>query len=295
MTPRKPLPPTVPYNDLDLTRWKELDAVWTGSLWDIPSRARGNGHANEYHGNFVPQIATQVFQRFSKKDDVVLDLFLGSGTSAWEALRLERRCIGVELKPELVEQAEERLCALQSDAGAEASDPAQRVRVLCGDSGAPETPGQIREALQEWQRDAVDLLMLHPPYADIIRFSDRPECLSNAATTDGFLEGFRRVAANGFELLRPGRFAVLVIGDRYAEGELDPLGFKCMQVMNDVGFRTRSIVVKNIEGNEVGKGQATNLWRYRALRGGFYLFKHEYVMIFDRARSRKRPAKVQQP
>ena len=51
--------------------------------------------------------------------------------------------------------------------------------------------------------------------------------------------------------------------------------------MNEAGFRTRSIVVKNIEGNEVGKGRANNLWRYRALRGGFYLFKHEYVMIFQ--------------
>jgi len=31
-----------------------------------------------------------------------------------------------------------------------------------------------------------------------------------------------------------------------------------------------------------GKGRAGNLWRYRALRGGFYLFKHEYVMVFQR-------------
>jgi hypothetical protein len=52
--------------------------------------------------------------------------------------------------------------------------------------------------------------------------------------------------------------------------------------MNAVGFRTKSIVVKNIEGNEVGKGRASNLWRYRALRSGFYLFKHEYVLILQK-------------
>jgi hypothetical protein len=273
---RKPTERNAPYNDLDLSDWKaylerEEDEIWTDSLWLIPSRARGNGHVLEYHGNFVPQIATQAFLRFSKKDDVVLDLFLGSGTSAVEALRLKRRCIGVELKPELAEHVRQK-----------AGEETDRVAVLCGDSAAPETGAAVREALARWGRERADLLMLHPPYADIIRFSEREECLSNAATTEAFLGQFRKVAEQGHGLLRPGRFAVLVIGDKYENGALVPLGFECMRVMNEIGFRTRSIVVKNIEGNEVGKGQRNNLWRYRALRGGFYLFKHEYVMIFDK-------------
>jgi hypothetical protein len=74
----------------------------------------------------------------------------------------------------------------------------------------------------------------------------------------------------------------VIIGDKYAGGELIPLGFHCLHAMNTVGFRTKSIVVKNIEGNEVGKGRTNNLWRYRALRGGFYIFKHEYVLIFQK-------------
>jgi 16S rRNA G966 N2-methylase RsmD len=274
--PRKPLDPCVPYNDLDLSRWKELGEVWTDSLWDIPSRARGNGHSLEYHGNFVPQIATQTFTRFTRADDVVLDLFLGSGTSAVEALRLGRRCIGVELKPDLVEHVRQKV--------AEAAD---RVELVCGDSAAPETADAVRAALARWGREHADLLVLHPPYADIIRFSERTECLSNTGSKDAFLGAFRRVAEQGWSLLEPGRFAVLVIGDKYEDGALVPLGFECMRVMNEAGFRTKSIVVKNIEGNEVGKGRTSNLWRYRALRGGFYVFKHEYVMIFDRpARSR---------
>lgn len=274
--PRKPIEPRVSYNDLDLRRWREYPDVWTDSLWLIPSRARGDGHKLEYHGNFVPQIATQTFQRFSRKDEVVLDLFLGSGTSAVEALRLGRRCIGVELKPELVEHVREKLAA-----------PEDRLALICGDSAAPATNTAVREALANWGRDYADLVMLHPPYADIIRFSERPECLSNAGTTEAFVEGFRAVAQQAYSLLRPGRFAVLVIGDKYADGALVPLGFECMRAMNDVGFRTRSLVVKNIEGNEVGKGRTSNLWRYRALRGGFYVFKHEYVIILDKPAPRK--------
>lgn len=279
--PRKRPEPRVPYNDLDLTRWREYEDLWTDSLWNISSRARGNGHALEYHGNFVPQIATQTFQRFSRTDDVVLDMFLGSGTSAVEALRLGRRCIGVELKPELVEHLQAKL------AGSE-----ERVSVVCGDSAADSTATAVREVLSRWDREQADLVMLHPPYADIIRFSERPECLSNAGSNEAFVEGFAQVARQAYSLLRPGRFAVLVIGDKYEGGELVPLGFQCMQAMNAAGFRTRSLVVKNIEGNEVGKGRTKNLWRYRALRGGFYIFKHEYVILFDKPATRPKPRRA---
>jgi hypothetical protein len=124
--------------------------------------------------------------------------------------------------------------------------------------------------------------MLHPPYHDIIQFSDRPADLSNAPSLERFLEQFERVARHGFELLEPGRFAALVIGDKYTKGELIPLSFYCMGRMQRAGFRPKAVVVKNITGNEQGKGRASNLWRYRALAGGYYIFKHEYVMIFQK-------------
>ena len=39
---------------------------------------------------------------------------------------------------------------------------------------------------------------------------------------------------------------------------------------------------KDMQGNERAKGKTANLWRYRALAGGFYIFKHEYVMVFQK-------------
>jgi len=266
-------PRTVPYNDLDLRRWKEYVEVETDSLWLIPSRDRSAGHRLDYHGNFVPQVATQAFLRFSKRGDVALDLFLGSGTTAIEAVRLGRRCVGVELKPDLVEHVRGKLppAALASD-----------VRLLEGDSADPRVVGQVRAALADLGRPAAQLLILHPPYDDIIRFSDRPEDLSNSTSTEEFLARFALAARHGYELLDPGRFAVLVIGDKYSRGELVPLGFYCLGKMNEVGFRTKALIVKNIEGNEVGKGKRNNLWRYRALAGGFYVFKHEYVVVFQK-------------
>lgn len=266
-------PKQLPYSDIDLARWREYDHVWTDSLWLIEARDRTGGHRLDYHGSFVPQIATQTFLRYTREDDIVLDMFLGSGTSAIEAVRLKRRLVGVELKPDLV-------------AGVRAKIPSglldDRIHVLQGDSTRAETEACVREVLAAMGAEHAQLLVLHPPYHDILRFSDLPEDLSNAPSLEVFLNLFETAARHGFALLEPGRFAVLVIGDKYTQGELIPLGFYCLGRMQRVGFRPKAIVVKNITGNEIGKGRASNLWRYRALAGGYYVFKHEYVIILQK-------------
>lgn len=267
--PRKK-PGPLPYSDLDPANWREYDDVELGSLWTFPARARGDGHANEYHGNYIPQIATQTLRRYTRKGDVALDMFLGSGTTALEARRLGRRCIGVEIKSDMARSVRAKF---PDDDG---------VRVVHADSRTARAANGVRAALGEWGKEAAQFLVLHPPYHDIIRFSDIAGDLSNAETLDDFLKDFGKVARRGFSLLEAGRFAVLIIGDKYAGGELVPLGFHCMEEMTRAGFRLKSIVVKNIAGNEIGKGQRENLWRYRALRGGFYIFKHEYVIIFQK-------------
>jgi len=270
-------PKTPPYSDINLDRWREYDHVWTDSLWQIDARDRTGGHRLDYHGNFIPQIATQTYLRYTKEDDIVLDLFLGSGTSAIEAVRLNRRLIGVELKPDLVKDVRAKIPSHLLD---------DRVHLLQGDSTHAETMGRVREVLASMDVKHVQLLVLHPPYHDIIRFSDEPADLSNAPTLETFLDLFGTVARHGFDLLEPGRFAVLVIGDKYTKGELIPLGFYCLERMQRAGFRTKAIVVKNITGNELAKGRDSNLWRYRALAGGYYIFKHEYVIIFQKPAGR---------
>ena len=256
MSPSKRLP----YSDIDLNRWREYDHIWTDSLWEIDARDRSGGHQLDYHGNFVPQIATQTYTRYTKEDDVVLDLFLGSGTSAIEAIRLNRRLIGVELKPDLVESVRQKIPPTLLD---------DRIHVLQGDSTQAETAARVQETLASLGAQHAQLLVLHPPYHDIIHFSGEPNDLSNAPSLEAFLDLFETTAHHGFELLEPGRFAVLIIGDKYRQGELIPLGFYCMERMQRAGFRTKAIVVKNITGNEIGKGRDGNLWRYRALAGGY--------------------------
>ena len=60
--------------------WKSTD-LNVDSLWLIDKRDSSGKHENNYHGNFVPQIPNQLIRRYTKKGDIVLELFSGSGTT----------------------------------------------------------------------------------------------------------------------------------------------------------------------------------------------------------------------
>ena len=61
-------------------------------------------------------------------------------------------------------------------------------------------------------------------------------------------------------ILDRGRYLVLVIGDKYAQGDWIPLGFQAMNIVLAQGFALKSIVVKNFEGT-TGKRAQKELWR----------------------------------
>ena len=264
---------TKPYSDIDLNSWKDYAHIKTDTWWEFASRDKSNGHSNEYHGNYIPQIAQQLYERFTKKGDVVLDMFLGSGTSAIEALNMGRRCIGVELKPEQVEIVSNKFSQ---------KELVTDVNIICEDSASTTVNEKIQARLDVMRSNKAQFLVLHPPYDDIIKFSDRKEDLSNCENTEKFYELFEKVAKNGYEMLEKGRFATLIIGDKYADGEIVPLSSDCASIMRKVGFKMKAVIVKNMEGNERAKGKTANLWRYRALNGGFYIFKHEYIYVFQK-------------
>lgn len=256
-------------NDLDMSKWKELTDVWTDSLWIIPQRDNSGAHDGHYHGNFVPQIPHQLLMRYTKAGDFILDPFAGSGTTLIEAQRMGRNSIGIELQPSVAAEAINRIHSESKD-GIVADTFVDDSRVF-----------DTRRILDTYKIDNVQFIIYHPPYWDIIKFSEDENDLSNSETLNEFIDNFRQVVRNTSAILEKGRYCAVVIGDKYANSQLVPLGFHCMQAMQQEGLTLKATIVKNFEETK-GKANQKALWRQRALQNGLYLFKHEYIFVFKK-------------
>lgn len=257
-------------NDLNLNRWKEYDDIITDSLWILNKRDNSGVHHAGYWGNFIPQIPNQLLRRYTKKGEWVFDPFLGSGTTLIEAQRLGRNAVGIELSKKVLDQTKKNIAK-------ESNLHNVRLSFANGDSASVD----LKNILSTVKAKSFQFIILHPPYWDIIQFSDNKSDLSNTKSIEEFLNGFGRVLDNCLPHLDKNRYAAVVISDKYSGGEWIPLGFYVMQEVLKRGMILKSTIVKNFEETTAKRNQK-ELWRYRALAGGFYVFKHEYIFIFQK-------------
>lgn len=259
------------YNDIDTSKWREYTDINTDTLWIIDKRDNSGVHNGDYHGNFVPQIPYQLFSRYTKKGDWIFDPFMGSGTSLIEAQRMERNSIGIELQKTVAEEAYKRILTEKKDG--------YKSLVYVGDSSSL----NMASLLEKSGIKKLQFIIFHPPYWDIIKFSDNPNDLSNTASLDDFLNSFGKVIDNAAQHLEKNRYCAVVIGDKYANSQVIPLGFHCMNLFLERKFLLKAILVKNF-GETKGKVNQQGIWRYRALSSDFYIFKHEYIFVFKKVK-----------
>jgi DNA modification methylase len=75
------------------------------SVWDVNTKPYLGAH----FATFPPALIEPCIQLATQPRDLVLDPFIGSGTTGEVALALRRRFVGIELNPEYLEIAERRL------------------------------------------------------------------------------------------------------------------------------------------------------------------------------------------
>lgn len=244
--------------------------VQLDSLWLIPKRDSSGSLRKLHHGEFIPQIPRQAILRFTKPYDLVVDPFVGYGTTLVECQRLGRHGLGVEIEHTIADIAKKRL--------AEELNPYNvRVEVIEGDSRRL----SFQKLLEERGFKEASLIISHPPYHDIINYGRTPGNLCNIAKLKDFLKAYGEILDNVLKILSKSGYYVLVIGDKYTKGEWFPLGFYVMNETLKRELKLKAICVKNFEETMAKRGQF-HLWKYRALKWGTYFFKHEYVMFFQK-------------
>lgn len=85
---------------------KEDFMNWTKSIWTMNAEsARRIGHP----APFPEELPNRLIQLYSFKEDIILDPFLGSGTTAVSALKNERKFVGYEINKEYIKLAQKRI------------------------------------------------------------------------------------------------------------------------------------------------------------------------------------------
>lgn len=90
---------------------KEEFLEWTKSVWTFPAvSAKKVGHP----APFPEELPQRLIQLYSFKDDVVLDPFVGSGTTCLSALKNNRYFVGYDINSDYIKMAESKISALVS-------------------------------------------------------------------------------------------------------------------------------------------------------------------------------------
>ena len=124
--------------------------TFTNEFWTSRQRAGSSLHEISYRACFKPQLVDFFVERLTRPGDLVYDPFMGRGTTVIEAALLDRAAagcdvnplsrvlVGPRLAPPTLEQVQERLGAIERDAGEDPPDDLlvfyhpDTLRELCG-------------------------------------------------------------------------------------------------------------------------------------------------------------------
>ena len=124
------------------------------TVWSFPDRGDWATHKGNYRANWSPYIPRNLILRYTKENDLVLDQMVGSGTTLIECKLLNRRGIGIDINPDAIMVTRNRLDFKYK------YNP--EIKTYVGDA----------RNLNLIPDDSVDLVATHPPYANIIKFSN---------------------------------------------------------------------------------------------------------------------------
>ena len=248
--------------NLNLKKWKKYkNIITTDSLWIsnikkddskfiIPKRKILSKIKNDntFHGVFIPEIPYQFIKRFTKKNDIIWDCFAGSGTTKRVADVLGRLTINTDLnsKKNYIIKADARY---------------YNPNILINHK--------------------IDLIIMHPPYFNIVKYSNDKNDGSNQETLKGFLIWFEEVCKNVTKYLKEEGFLILICGNIYLDQEEKTLGVWCKDIICKYNFKCKAQIIKDY-GETKGGNRNYNLNYYRQLNGNYNNFYGDNIFILQK-------------
>jgi DNA modification methylase len=264
------MPPTAQQKEasrLTKEEWRE----YTKTVWSI-----ANTSDPEHPAVFPPEIPHRLIKLFSFVGDLVMDPFAGTGTTAHEALALDRRAVAVEQNPDYAARIE-----ADHQPFIEEGD----LTVHCGDC----------RNMRFLDDDSVGLIVTSPPYWNKADYGGNGHNLGNLEGYREFLRGMVPVFEECARVLEPGRKLALVTANvnQFTDHGLltFPLAADMLTLMRGAGLVVVGEVIWNKDGTG---GKWGSHGTQRPIFGSYpfppnLLFKnvHEHVLIAAKPPAKK--------
>ena len=258
------------YNELTGKEWLK----YSFSIWrDI--RKNSDEIKTKHPAMFPIQLASRIIEIFTIKKDVVLDPFMGIGSTIIAAYENDRKGIGFELSKEYIEDTYKRLEKIRETLHKEK------------ELSDPEIYNKDSRLLLEYIKDkTVDLCVTSPPYWDILNmrrtadkrkisnYSDSKTDLGNIKNYNEFLSELNVIFSKVYDVLKVKGHCVVILMDIRKKDRFYPLHYDIAKNMENIGFTFEDIIIWDRQHE------------YNNMRplGYPYVFRvnkvHEYILIF---------------
>ena len=231
------------------------------TVWAFPKRGNWATHTSDWRGNWSPEIVRNLILRYSKERDHLLDCMIGGGTTAIEAKVLNRHITCIDVNEKALQRTK---TVLQFDSHNNAKQ-----RVLKGDA----------RNMDFLKNSEIDFVLTHPPYADIIKYSEGTilEDISGIHDLNKFTLEIEKIAREIYRVLKPGKYCAILIGDTRRNTMYQPLAYMTMEKFLKVGFKLKEDIIKR-----QFNCKATGFWVTKSKESNFLLIMHEHLFIFQK-------------
>ncbi|MCK5052909.1 MAG: hypothetical protein KAR65_01445 [Anaerolineales bacterium] len=223
-------------NDLSPKDWIKFQKSWFSH--NPPPRRKD---VLRHPAKFPETLAQEFIEFFTKRDQMVFDPMVGTGSTLLACLRSGRNGIGLELNPAYAEIARELIDEERERLGPTASD--LHVEVITGDAAD----------LQSFNLPQIDYVLTSPPYWDMLHargaetqrrrrdsseldvtYSDDPADLGNIADYDEFLDRLVQIYTGLKSYLRSRSYLTVIIKNVKKKGKIYPLAWDVARNLADV-------------------------------------------------------------
>ena len=244
------------------------------------------------HPALFPQELVEKLIRLYLRDSgsVVLDPFMGIGSSMLASMNQGMKGIGFDLNKEYCKTALNRINSFQ---GSLISQDA----ILTPDIYNKDS----RKISSEIENGSVDLVVTSPPYWDILNqkrtadgkiirnYSSDTEDLGNIPVYEEFLIDLKKVYEEVFKVMKPGARCIAVVMDIRKKDKFYPLHEDQSRIMREIGFELDEYVIWDRQRDYNNMKTLGYPYVYRFNR------VHEFICIYLKPRELEtKSAKVQQ-